>query len=127
MYNILILFQMIIPPSQMFWRILGGGHFLQVETCSNGVTWAIGYDSKPWVYTGGWGGAHFKGVSSSSKFGLGPIDDAKYFYIYENQRWNPLTGFTSHGLPTDRYGESLVIIFDVLTDFNVDNISLFLL
>ena len=31
------------------------------------------------------------------------MEDARYFYVYENQRWNPLTGFTSHGLPTDRY------------------------
>ena len=30
------------------------------------------------------------------------MEDARYFYVYENQRWNPLTGFTSHGLPTDR-------------------------
>ena len=87
----------------MYWRILGGGHFLQVESCATAnVTWALGYDSIPWVYTGGWGGAHFKGVASS-KFGIGPIEDTKYFYVYENQRWNPLTGYTVHGLPTDRY------------------------
>lgn len=24
-------------------------------------------------------------------------------HVYENQRWNPLTGFTTRGLPTDRY------------------------
>ena len=33
----------------------------QVETCvSSDVTWGLGYDSTPWVYTGGWGGGHFK-------------------------------------------------------------------
>ncbi len=91
----------IIPPPSMYWRCLGGGHFLQVETSAAGVTWGLGYDSRPWVYTGGWGGAHFKGVASS-KFGINHFEDSKYFYIYENQRWNPLTGFTVHGLPTDR-------------------------
>ena len=39
----------------------------------------------------------------SYKVGIHPMEDARYFYVYENQRWNPLTGFTSHGLPTDRY------------------------
>lgn len=29
--------------------------------------------------------------------------DTKDMYVYENQRWNPLTGFTTRGLPTDRY------------------------
>jgi tectonin beta-propeller repeat-containing protein 1 len=92
----------IIPPSQMYWRALGGGHFLQVETTSLGITWGLGYDNTAWVYTGGWGGAHFKGAGS--QYGIFPIDDSKYFYVYENQRWNPLTGFTTHGLPTDRCG-----------------------
>ena len=87
----------------MYWRNLGGGHFLQVETCSAGVTWGLGYDARPWVYTGGWGGAHYKGVASTSKFGIDKFEDTKYFYVYENQRWNPLTGYTCHGLPTDRY------------------------
>ena len=33
----------------------------QVESClSSDVTWGLGYDSTPWVYTGGWGGGHFK-------------------------------------------------------------------
>ena len=112
-----------MPPTQMYWRTLGGGHLLSVETCPAGVTWGLGYDGKPWVYTGGWGGAHFKGVASS-KFGINQVhnnsmsldsildfallffqlEDTKYFYVYENQRWNPLTGFTDKGLlPTDRY------------------------
>lgn len=29
--------------------------------------------------------------------------DVKSVYIYENQRWNPVTGYTNRGLPTDRY------------------------
>jgi tectonin beta-propeller repeat-containing protein 1 len=31
------------------------------------------------------------------------MKDTHSYYVYENQRWNPLTGYTSHGLPTDRY------------------------
>ncbi|XP_059099157.1 tectonin beta-propeller repeat-containing protein-like isoform X1 [Tigriopus californicus] len=93
---------LVIPPNKMYWRILGGGHFLEITSSQVGVTWALGYDSVPWVYTGGWGGAHFQGVASS-KFGINPIEDTKYMYIYENQRWNPVTGFTANGLlPTDR-------------------------
>lgn len=29
--------------------------------------------------------------------------DTHNYYVYENQRWNPVTGYTAHGLPTDRY------------------------
>ena len=33
----------------------------QAESCLPGdVTWALGYDSTAWGYTGGWGGGHFK-------------------------------------------------------------------
>ena len=63
---------------------------------------ALGYDFTPYVYTGGWGGSHFKGVETS-KNGIHGMEDTKYYYVYENQRWNPLTGFNAHGLPTDRY------------------------
>lgn len=30
------------------------------------------------------------------------MEDTHAYYIYENQRWNPLTGYTTHMLPTDR-------------------------
>ena len=92
--------QVIMPPTEMYWRSLGGGHLLVVETCPQGVVMGLGYDSRCWVYTGGWGGAHHKPASSHS---VNPMTDTKYYYIYENQRWNPLTGFSSSGLPTDRY------------------------
>ena len=93
----------IIPPKEMYWRILGGGHMLQVESVSvnhQQIMWGLGYDSRLWIYTGGWGGAHFKASDSNN---CGPVEDSRYYYVYENQRWNPLTGFTAHGLPTDRY------------------------
>ena len=91
--------------SEMYWRILGGGHMLSVETCTLNQTqlmWALGnknfliqitkilklkcfflfliflgYDSKVWTYTGGWGGAHFQGSSKSEL--LGPVEVNYYF------------------------------------------------
>ncbi len=79
---------------------------VQVETGPCGVVWALGYDGTAWAYTGGWGGAHFKASAL-----VHPVQDRKYFYIYENQRWNPLTGFTAHGLPTDRYHQEWKKLF----------------
>ncbi len=86
---------------------------VQVETGPCGVVWALGYDGTAWAYTGGWGGAHFKASAL-----VHPVQDRKYFYIYENQRWNPLTGFTAHGLPTDRYHKERIKLF-VSTFFHV--------
>ncbi|XP_014203430.1 tectonin beta-propeller repeat-containing protein [Copidosoma floridanum] len=91
----------IIEPISMFWRQMGG-HLKKVETCNSGVTWGIAYDSTPWVYTGGWGGTFLKGLDFSNT-DVNPMIDTHNYYIYENQRWNPVTGYTSHGLPTDRY------------------------
>ena len=88
----------------MYWRCLGGGHLLQVESSPQGVVWGLSYDSTVWVYTGGWGGAHHKPEASSQhQDSIQRMTDQKYFYIYENQRWNPVTGFSSSGLPTDRH------------------------
>ncbi|XP_011065676.1 PREDICTED: tectonin beta-propeller repeat-containing protein [Acromyrmex echinatior] len=91
----------IIEPITMFWRQIGG-HLKKVETCSVGVTWGIGYDSTAWVYTGGWGGVFLKGLGTSNT-GVNTMVDTHNYYVYENQRWNPVTGYTAHGLPTDRY------------------------
>ncbi|KAL6266845.1 hypothetical protein P5V15_003674 [Pogonomyrmex californicus] len=91
----------IVEPSTMFWRQIGG-HLKKVETCSVGVTWGIGYDNTAWVYTGGWGGAFLKGLGTSNT-GINTMVDTQNYYVYENQRWNPVTGYTAHGLPTDRY------------------------
>ncbi|XP_049762873.1 tectonin beta-propeller repeat-containing protein [Schistocerca cancellata] len=93
--------KVIIDPLEMYWRQMGG-HLRRVETCAAGVTWGVGYDNTAWVYTGGWGGSFLKGLETSSS-GINPMADTHCFYVYENQRWNPLTGYTSHGLPTDRY------------------------
>ncbi|OAD62069.1 Tectonin beta-propeller repeat-containing protein [Eufriesea mexicana] len=90
----------IIDPITMFWRQMGG-HLKKVETCSVGVTWGIGYNNTAWVYTGGWGGLFLKGLDSNT--GINTMVDTHNYYVYENQRWNPVTGYTSHGLPMDRY------------------------
>uniref|UniRef100_A0A1B0DFD2 Uncharacterized protein n=1 Tax=Phlebotomus papatasi TaxID=29031 RepID=A0A1B0DFD2_PHLPP len=87
--------------SHRFWRQMGG-HQRRVESCSAGVTWGIGYDGTAWVYTGGWGGAFLKGLETSNT-GIHSMSDTHKYYIYENQRWNPLSGYTSTGLPTDRH------------------------
>ncbi|XP_070707337.1 tectonin beta-propeller repeat-containing protein 1 isoform X1 [Pempheris klunzingeri] len=89
------------PCDQMFWRQVGG-HLHVVECNSVGIVWGIGYDHTAWVYTGGYGGGFFQGLASSTD-NIFTQTDVKSVYIYENQRWNPVTGYTNRGLPTDRY------------------------
>ncbi|KAL3051202.1 hypothetical protein OYC64_001469 [Pagothenia borchgrevinki] len=89
------------PCDQMFWRQVGG-HLRIVECNSVGIVWGIGYDHTAWVHTGGYGGGFFQGLASSTD-NIYTQSDSKSVYIYENQRWNPVTGYTNRGLPTDRY------------------------
>ncbi|XP_029953722.1 tectonin beta-propeller repeat-containing protein 1 [Salarias fasciatus] len=89
------------PCDQMFWRQVGG-HLRVVECNSAGIVWGIGYDHTAWAHTGGYGGGFFQGLASSTD-NIFTQTDVKSVYIYENQRWNPVTGYTSRGLPTDRY------------------------
>uniref|UniRef100_A0A8C4ZZN1 Tectonin beta-propeller repeat-containing protein 1 n=1 Tax=Gadus morhua TaxID=8049 RepID=A0A8C4ZZN1_GADMO len=89
------------PCEQMFWRQVGG-HLRLVEGNSVGVVWGIGYDHTAWVHTGGYGGGIFQGLASSTD-NIHTQTDVKSVYIYENQRWNPVSGYTNRGLPTDRY------------------------
>uniref|UniRef100_A0A8C1JFW6 Tectonin beta-propeller repeat-containing protein 1 n=1 Tax=Cyprinus carpio TaxID=7962 RepID=A0A8C1JFW6_CYPCA len=89
------------PCDQMFWRQVGG-HLRIIESNSLGVVWGIGYDHTAWVHTGGYGGGFFQGLASSTD-NIYTQTDVKSVYIYENQRWNPVTGYTNRGLPTDRY------------------------
>uniref|UniRef100_A0A8C1WWV2 Tectonin beta-propeller repeat-containing protein 1 n=1 Tax=Cyprinus carpio TaxID=7962 RepID=A0A8C1WWV2_CYPCA len=89
------------PCAQMFWRQVGG-HLRIIESNSLGVVWGIGYDHTAWVHTGGYGGGFFQGLASSTD-NIYTQTDVKSVYIYENQRWNPVTGYTNRGLPTDRY------------------------
>ncbi|KAL1140547.1 hypothetical protein AAG570_000477, partial [Ranatra chinensis] len=92
--------QVIIPLAEMFWRQMGG-HMVMVESCAAGVTWGLSADNTPYLYTGGWGGSFLGGLEKSSN-GIHPMTDSYCCYVYENQRWNPLNGFSSRGLPTDR-------------------------
>uniref|UniRef100_A0A671MZE4 Tectonin beta-propeller repeat-containing protein 1 n=1 Tax=Sinocyclocheilus anshuiensis TaxID=1608454 RepID=A0A671MZE4_9TELE len=89
------------PCNQMFWRQVGG-HLRIIESNSLGVVWGIGYDHTAWVHTGGYGGGFFQGLASSTD-NIYTQTDVKSVSIYENQRWNPVTGYTNRGLPTDRY------------------------
>uniref|UniRef100_A0A8C3KSH1 Tectonin beta-propeller repeat-containing protein 1 n=1 Tax=Calidris pygmaea TaxID=425635 RepID=A0A8C3KSH1_9CHAR len=91
----------LMPCDQMFWRQVGG-HLRLIESNNRGVVWGIGYDHTAWVYTGGYGGGFIQGLASSAD-NIYTQSDVKCVYIYENQRWNPVTGYSSRGLPTDRY------------------------
>ncbi|XP_048407560.1 tectonin beta-propeller repeat-containing protein 1 isoform X1 [Stegostoma tigrinum] len=93
--------QYLLPSDQLYWRQIGG-HLRIIESNSQGIVWGIGYDHTAWVYTGGYGGGFFQGLASSTD-NIYTQTDIMCVYIYENQRWNPVTGYSSRGLPTDRY------------------------
>ena len=82
----------ICAPSDRFWHQIGG-HLYTVETGTSGVVWGIGFDGNPYVYTGGYGGGVLSSFSSSS-CDLHTQEDYDVHYIYENQRWNPIEGFS---------------------------------
>ena len=84
-----------LRPNQLYWRQVGG-HMKHVEAGCAGVVWGIGYDGVPYAYTGGYGGGIFTGFASSSH-GIYQQEDFDTYVIYENQRWNPIEGFS------DRY------------------------
>ncbi|XP_070617355.1 tectonin beta-propeller repeat-containing protein 1 [Erythrolamprus reginae] len=90
-----------MPCDQMFWRQVGG-HLRLIECNSDGIVWGVGYDHTAWIYTGGYGGSFLSGLAGSPE-NIHPQTDVKSIYIYENQRWNPVTGYSNRGLPTDRY------------------------
>uniref|UniRef100_A0A8C4N964 Tectonin beta-propeller repeat containing 1b n=1 Tax=Eptatretus burgeri TaxID=7764 RepID=A0A8C4N964_EPTBU len=89
------------PADELFWRQVGG-HLRLVETGAGGVVWGLGYDNTPWVYTGGYGGGFLQGLVGSLD-DMGTQTDHMQVDLYENQRWNPITGYTARGLLTDRY------------------------
>ncbi|XP_030751064.1 tectonin beta-propeller repeat-containing protein [Sitophilus oryzae] len=90
---------LIVDPLEVYWRQLGG-HLRRVESCNAGVIWGIGYDHTAWVYTEGWGGSFYGTLDSHNVY---PMTDCQDYRVYENQRWNPVTGYTSSCLPTDRH------------------------
>uniref|UniRef100_H3D323 Tectonin beta-propeller repeat-containing protein 1 n=1 Tax=Tetraodon nigroviridis TaxID=99883 RepID=H3D323_TETNG len=83
----------------MFWRQVPG-HLRWVESNSLGLVWGVGWDGTAWVYSG-----QPPPASVCSAAGAAPVlqqTDVRSVHVYENQRWNPLTGYTDKGLPTDR-------------------------
>uniref|UniRef100_A0A8C7MWV6 Tectonin beta-propeller repeat-containing protein 1 n=1 Tax=Oncorhynchus kisutch TaxID=8019 RepID=A0A8C7MWV6_ONCKI len=93
-----------LPCDMMFWLQVPG-HLRCVESNSLGVVWGIGYDGTAWVYSGsGSLLGNCSGILESSyRCILHTQTDGRTVYIYENQRWNPVTGYTDKLLPTDRF------------------------
>ncbi|XP_008327866.1 tectonin beta-propeller repeat-containing protein 1 [Cynoglossus semilaevis] len=83
-----------LPCDQMFWRQVPG-HLRCVESNSLGLVWGIGWDGTAWVYSGHYGQQPTSGDAVHQT-------DVRSVHVYENQRWNPMTGYTDKGLPTDR-------------------------
>uniref|UniRef100_A0A3P8RHH5 Tectonin beta-propeller repeat-containing protein 1 n=1 Tax=Astatotilapia calliptera TaxID=8154 RepID=A0A3P8RHH5_ASTCA len=71
------------------------GHLRCVESNSLGLVWGIGWDGTAWVYSG-------RCEQQPNPAKLFPQTDVRSVHVYENQRWNPMTGYTDKGLPTDR-------------------------
>ncbi|KAM8844684.1 tectonin beta-propeller repeat-containing protein 1 isoform 1-T2 [Spinachia spinachia] len=76
----------------MFWRQVPG-HLRCVESNGLGLVWGIGWDGTAWVF--------------SRRIPEDAVErhqqtDVRSVHVYENQRWNPMTGYTDKGLPTDR-------------------------
>lgn len=44
----------------------------------------------------------YQGLESSSN-GINTMTDSMHYYVYENQRYNPISGFSTAMLPTDRH------------------------
>ncbi|XP_029913953.1 tectonin beta-propeller repeat-containing protein 1 isoform X2 [Myripristis murdjan] len=81
----------------MYWRQVPG-HLRCVESNSLGLVWGIGWDGTAWVYSGRNGQQPVPGDAGQ----LHTQTDVRSVHVYENQRWNPMTGYTDKGLPTDR-------------------------
>ncbi|ESO93374.1 hypothetical protein LOTGIDRAFT_190059 [Lottia gigantea] len=88
-------------PYEMLW-CQQGGHFKRIETCVNGITWAVGYDHTTWVYNQGYGGGLFRATSAMSKECYQQTD-TRTISTYENQKWYPVIGYTNKGFLTDCY------------------------
>lgn len=83
-------FKVIILLRDMFWRLIGG-HLRKIVSSESGIVWAISYDNTAYYYTNGWSGTFLnKGLTSAGE--INAMTDTQNYYIYENQRWNPLTG-----------------------------------
>ncbi|XP_028310342.1 tectonin beta-propeller repeat-containing protein 1 isoform X2 [Gouania willdenowi] len=88
-----------VPCDHMFWRQIPG-HLRCVESNSLGLVWGIGWDATAWVYSATHG--EQQQGSMGNAFPMQQQTDVRSVHVYENQRWNPMTGYTDKGLPTDR-------------------------
>lgn len=86
--------EIILDPLNLHWRQIGG-HLRRAESCRVGVVWGIGYDRTAWVWTGGWGGGFLGSFDSNN---VHSMTDSQDYRVYENQRWNPVSGYTSTGI-----------------------------
>lgn len=70
------------------------GHLCFVVSGSDGITWGIGFDGKPYVYAGG------TGVGGTGGGGKKSVDqqNTEDHFIYENQRWNPVEGYADRSV-----------------------------
>ncbi|XP_010770134.1 tectonin beta-propeller repeat-containing protein 1 isoform X1 [Notothenia coriiceps] len=82
----------------MFWRQVPG-HLRCVESNSLGLVWGVGWDGTAWVYSGRYGQPT---APAGDEVQMLQQTDFRSVHVYENQRWNPMTGYTDKGLPTDR-------------------------
>eukprot|EP00111_Clytia_hemisphaerica_P015840 TCONS_00046790-protein len=71
---------------EYFWRPISG-HLKKVIPGWNGICWGFGFDGIPYVRCD-----EFR-----------PMESQESHVIYENQRWNPVEGFTARLLPSDRW------------------------
>uniref|UniRef100_A0A4W5NFR7 Tectonin beta-propeller repeat-containing protein 1 n=1 Tax=Hucho hucho TaxID=62062 RepID=A0A4W5NFR7_9TELE len=91
-----------LPCDMMFWLQVPG-HLRCVESNSLGVVWGIGCDGTAWVYSGSGSASCAFPLFVGDTGTLHTQTDGRTVYIYENQRWNPMTGYTDKLLPTDRF------------------------
>ncbi|KAL3053846.1 hypothetical protein OYC64_006222 [Pagothenia borchgrevinki] len=82
----------------MFWRQVPG-HLRCVESNSLGLVWGVGWDGTAWVYSGRYGQPT---APAGDEVQMLQQTDFRSVHVYENQRWNPMAGYTDKGLPTDR-------------------------
>eukprot|EP00794_Sanderia_malayensis_P008822 gene8822-9767_t len=88
------------PLDKMFWFQIGG-HMKKVTAGVDGIVWAVGFDGKAYVYSGGEGGGIMEGHEFSTE-GIYNQEDTQTIDVYENQRWNPIQGFSDRRFPSDR-------------------------
>ena len=99
-----------ITEQDYFVKYTGGGHFEDVSSCGNSICgradqiknrFASAFETAPpLAYAITSDGHLYHYTTLGDHF---PIIDTVTYYIYENQRWNPLTGYSNFArLPTDR-------------------------